>query len=213
MAIGESATWRNLSATAGATIGVVVLSALLTVQPARAQGGCETGAIPLATAYILGMPMYAMYMEENLQSYVTKNSAHFVSGGDAIRCAHVLSAALMNSSLASYDPDALRSRDEANARLGALGISPGTPVLSASAAFFMMGQQISRLAAVLPTAARGGPLQSHLTQEQVFAAQLLTSLLQDPIVRASFAQVEPLVRAAAEAELRLLLSIAAGATG
>jgi hypothetical protein len=77
----------------------------------------------------------------------------------------------------------------------------------------MMGQQISRLAAVLPTAARGGPLQSHLTQEQVFAAQLLTSLLQDPIVRASFAQVEPLVRAAAEAELRLLLSIAAGATG
>lgn len=206
---GNSKRWMN----PGRAIRILAVSAILALsffaQLADAQSGCRTGASPIANAYVRSNPMYALYFGD-LSAYVRENNSHFVSNGDAIRCARALSAALMGAAIQNYDPDAMRRRDELNAELGAMGISPGNQGMNASATFYMMGQHISRLAAVLPEAAGGGQATGYLTQEQALAAQIFQMVLQDPYTKAIFAQLEPKIRAVAEVDYQLLVSIANG---
>ena len=123
MVIGISIACRFLSSTAVATTVGTLLAVSLMAQPAFAQNGCDTGANALANAYVRGNPMYAIYFGD-LRSYIIDNREHFVSNGDSIRCARVMAGVLTNAAVQTYDPDALRSRDELNARLGSMGISP-----------------------------------------------------------------------------------------
>lgn len=181
---------------------------------AQAQTGCQTGADVLANAYVRSNPMYALYFG-NLESYIAENRMHFAENGDAIRCARAMSAALFRGSIRSYDPTALRRQQELNSQLGSMGISPGPAQASPSAMFYEMGQQMAWLAKVLPAASRGNyqPLRTPVTDTQrmkAFATQMLQSLLQDPSVRQTFVQMEPLFREAAQMEYKQLMAIAAG---
>ncbi len=187
------------------TMGAVLVMAL----PAFAQTGCQTGAGALANAYVRANPIYAMFFGD-LESFVAENSAHFAAGSNAVRCARAMSKALMSGAIGSYDPTALRRQQELNAKLGAMGISPGSPMPSASAMLYAMSRQMAWLAEVLPAAAVGnfGPLRTPATEEQAFAARMFPFLLQDPTVRQVFLQQEPLIRQSAEAEFQQVVAIA-----
>lgn len=186
---------------------VAIVGALVIPTPTYAQdNGCRTGGSALANAYVRVHPLYARIFGD-LASYVASNREHFVEDGDAIRCARLMSQALLNSAFQAYDPNELQRRNELNARIGAMGISPGPQSASPSAMFYEMAGQMSRLATALPRAAQGGPLQGHLTQEQAFAIQLLEMLLQGPDMRGIMDQIEPLLRELGNADYRLVLSI------
>lgn len=193
---------------------VIASGIVLAAACAQAQNGCQTGADAMANAYVRSNGIYALYFGD-LESYVAENRAHFAENGDAIRCAWAMSAALLRGAVQSYDPNALRRQQELNAQLGAMGISPGAAQPNASMMFYEMGQQIAWLADVLPAASRGnyGPLHTPVTETQrmkAFATQMLQSLLQDPVMRQTFAQMEPLIREAAQMEYKQLMVIAAG---
>lgn len=175
--------------------------------------GCETGAAAIGNAYIRANYLYAMFFGD-LESYVAENRSHFAPDGDAIRCARVLSQGLMAGAVQSYDPSWQRTQDNLNARLGAMGLSPGPATASPSAQLYTAAQQLSRLARVLPAAAQGNfdPLHTPTTemeQMQLFAAQMMQFLLQDPAMRDTLQQMEPLIREAAQAEYSMLMSVAA----
>jgi len=173
---------------------------------------CRTGADALANAYVRANPIYA-YFFGRLETYVSDNREHFVDGGDSIRCAKALSEALMKGSIQNYDPDALRRKQELDARLGAIGITPGPPQATAAQQLFAMALQLDRLVYALPPAANGNfqPLRTprnQLEQQQMFAAQLFEMLLQDPTVAAVFRDLEPMIREAANLEYQILINMA-----
>jgi hypothetical protein len=191
---------------------VIVLLFLSASFPVIAEEGCRTGASALGNAYVRLNPIYA-YFYGNLESYVESNREHFVAGGDSIRCAQAMSQALITGAIQSYDPDELREKQELDARLGALGIAPGPYQATASQQLYAMGLQVARLARVLPSASNGNyqPLYTatnQLEEQQIFAAQMLVMLLQDPTMAEVFTQLEPLIREAANSEYQLLVGMA-----
>lgn len=170
------------------------------------------GASALANAYVRANPVFAYYYG-SLESYVADNREHFVENGDAIKCAEKLASALLNQSIQSYDPNALRQQQEVNARLGAIGISPGSPQITASQALFTMARQFDRFVRVLPPAANGNyqPLRTPSNQEEqleMFVGQLLTMMLQDPDVSMIFRQMEPDIKQLAELQYQQIVNMA-----
>ncbi len=194
-----------------ATTIVGTLWAVLVTLPALAQTGCKNGANALANAYVRVNPMHALFIGD-LESLVANYSPQFAGGSDAVRCARAMSQALMSGAITSYDPEALSRQQELNAELGAMGIAPGPQMPSASAMFYAMSQQMAWLSRVLPPAAAGnfGPMRTPATPEQALALQIFPILLQDPIVRQVFLDMELLIRESAEWEYRQVMAIAQG---
>lgn len=197
-----------------ATIFCISFSmAFFMLTPPLLAEGCRTGADALGNVYVRSNYLYAL-IYGSVESYVENNRSHFGTNGDAVQCARQLSGALIGGALGAYNPNDLRRRQELNARLGAMGISPGQTPVSPAQALFAMGRQIGWLSRVLPSAAAGDyrPLHTPETQEQqmqMFAGQFLTNMIhQDPMIRNSIMRVEPYIREAAEAEYRLLLNYA-----
>ena len=181
-------------------------------QMVATENGCHTGADALGNAFVRSNYMYSLYFGD-LESYVAQNKSHFSEGGDAVRCARVLSQALLTNAYLTYDPKDLDRKREIDTRLGTMGISPGPTQPTMSGQLYAVGQQISWLADVLPAAARGdyGPLQRPTTQIQqmkAYAAQMLQLMLQDPEVRAVFGELEPEIRESADLEYRLVVGMA-----
>lgn len=175
---------------------------------------CSSGAVPLANAYVRSNPIYSMFYGD-LSTYLPSNSGHFQTNGDAIQCARIMANALLQRSVSSYDPQALQRSHEMRVKLETIGISAGPRAATASEMLLQLGMQLQRLARVLPAAALGdyGPYYTptnEIEEMQLFAAQLLPTLLQDPTVRQSFMQVEPLIREAAEAEYQWIVNMALG---
>jgi len=182
-----------------------------------AEEGCRTGAVALGNAFIRSNAIYAYYFG-TLESYVARERVHFVQGGDSIRCAKALSQALLKGAIRNYDPNALRRKEELNARLGAMGISPGPAQPSASQQLYTMALQLDRLARVLPPAAAGDyePLRrptTELEQMQMFSAQMLSILLQDPMIADIFRQMEPMIRDVANLDYQILVGMALNLAG
>lgn len=165
---------------------------------AYSESGCRTGGTALADVFVRANPIYA-YFIGSIESYVTNNQMHFRSGGDSVRCAAALSQAFLGQAIGMYDPNDLRRRDELNARMGTIGISPGPQQPTASQQLYGLSMQLSRLARVLPPAADGNyePLftpTNELEQMQFFATQMLRMMLQDPSMVSTMAQIEPIAR-------------------
>ena len=187
----------------------VALTLMLVVPSAAlAETGCRTGGEALANAFVRVNPFYTYYFG-SLESYVANNRAHFQNGGDSIRCAAALSQAFLGESMQLYDPDDLRRQNELNARLGSMGISPGPQQPTLSQQLYGISMQLSRLVRVLPPAAAGNyePLYTptnELEQMQLFAAQMLQMMLQDPSMVSIMAQIEPIAVEAAQLEYRII---------
>jgi len=194
---------------------VVAASACLAMQAHAQELGCRTGANALADAYVLLNPIYS-HIFGDLESYVAENREHFREGGDAIRCATALSSAVLGASLQLYDPSDRVRRDELNAQLGAMGISPGQQESTSSTELYGVSMRLSRLARSLPAAANGDyePLwtpTNELEQLQIAAEQMLRVLL--PQMADVMAQIEPQIRELAALEHRSIREAAERLTG
>jgi hypothetical protein len=193
----------------------VFLLCLLLILPAVGHAeGCRTGAEAIANAYVRMNPIVSLYFG-GIENYVEQNRSHFVSGGDAVVCAAQMANALFRGAIQSYDPDFHRQRDELNARIGAMGLSPAQPHASPSAQMYSMARRLKKLADTLPYAANGnyGPLwtpRDETEQMEIFAMQMLRSMLHDPEVRASLSYVEPQIKELANVEYRIILEMARG---
>ena len=177
-----------------------------------AAGGCRTGASALGNAFVRVNPIYA-YFYGSLESYVEENREHFVAGGDSILCARVLSQALMSGAIKSYDHDDFRRQRELDAKMSAMGLSPGPYQPTASQRLYTMALQLNRLIRVLPPAANGNykPLYTpttELEQMQIFGEQMMATLLQDPSVAETFQQLEPMIKESANLEYQILVNMA-----
>ena len=166
----------------------------------------------LGNAFIRANPIYAFFYG-SLEDYVAENPEFFVAEGEAIRCARDLSQALLRGAIQSYDPDALRRRDELNTQLRVLGIEPGSPQATPSEQLYATARQLDRLVYALPSAANGNFQLLHtprneIERMQIFAEQLLEELLKDPTVRGVFIQLEPMIRELAELEYKILVEMA-----
>jgi hypothetical protein len=180
---------------------------------AYAEPGCRTGAQALADVFVRANPIYAYYFG-SLESYVVNNQAHFQSGGDSVRCAEALSQAFLGQAIGMYDPNDLRRRGELNARMGAMGVSPGPQQPTLSQQLLGLSMQLSRLARVLPSAAAGNyqPLYTptnEFEQMPLFAAQMLQMMVQDPSMASVMAQIEPIARESANLEKTIIRRAAA----
>lgn len=174
--------------------------------------GCRTGADALANAYVRLSPINALYFG-NIEDYVRQNRRQFVHGGDAIVCAQHLSRALTQGAFQNYDPNYYRDREELNARLGSMGISPGPAQASPAAQMMFMGQKMNKLARTLPYGAEGNfaPLwqpETELEQMQLFSIQMFGFLMQDPSIRSVMAQMEPQIKELANMEYRMIIGMA-----
>lgn len=192
---------------------VVLLCILLAPSAVLAEPACRTGGDALANAYVRVNPFYTYYFG-SLESYVANNRAHFQSGGDSVRCAAALSQAFLNQSMRLYDPDDLRRQRELSAEMGAMGIQPGAQQPTISQQLYGISMQLTRLVRVLPPAAAGNyePLYTptnELEQMQLFAAQMLQMMLQDPSLASIMVQIEPLAKEAAQVEYRIISQAAA----
>lgn len=178
---------------------------------------CRSGATALADAYVLANPMYSYFLGIELESYVTQNREHFATNGDAIRCGAALARAFLSASVQLYDPGDAQRQQELNARLGAMGVSPGPQEASPASQMFGASLQLSRLVRVLPSAAAGDfePLRTPTTeieQMQLQAGQILRVLLQnDPDMAATIAPImKELARLEHEALRRAAANLANG---
>ena len=88
------------------------------------QTGCETGLTVLARAYSYSSPMVVI-PDQELERFVNANRSRFHADGDAVRCARAISSWLLSAAISSYDPQFQQQQDELNARMGAMGLSPG----------------------------------------------------------------------------------------
>ena len=180
---------------------------------AYAEPVCRTGGQALADVFVRANPTYAWFIG-SLESYVSNNRAHFRVGGDSVRCAAALSQAFLGQAMGMYDPNDLRRRSELGTRLGTMGISPGPQHPTASQQLYGLSMQLSRLARVLPPAAIGDyePLHTptnELEQMQMFAAQMLQMLMQDPSMVSTMAQIEPIAREGANLDHHIINQAAA----
>lgn len=110
----------------------LVGAATMTSNARGQESGCRTGAVAAADAFVLSNPIYAYFFGE-LEPYINSNAEHFRAGGDAVRCLGALSGVFLRQAAQMYDPTEQSRRDEINARLGQMGISPGQPHASLSA--------------------------------------------------------------------------------
>lgn len=201
---------KHHNATSRILGAVLAASAWFGVQAYAQEPGCRTGATALADAYVLANPMYSYFLGE-LEPYVAGNSEHFAANGDAIRCAAALSRAFLGSTIQLYDPSDRERQDEANARLGAMGIAPGQQEATPSSQLLSASMELSRLARVLPAVAVGdyGPLRTptnEIEQMRQLAGQVFQMLLAgDPEMAA---MIQPLIRELASIEHRALLRAA-----
>ena len=195
-------------------LGVLFFS-LSMVFPNIAQAqGCQTGAEVLANAHLRYNPIFAYYFG-SFEQYVEQNRAHFVAGGDAVICAQRLSQALVQGAIQNYDPGDQQRRDQLNADLGAMGISPGQQYATRSQQMLAVAQQMDKFAYALPYAAEGnfGPLwtpRNETEQLQIFAMQMLRNMLQDPGTRSIFEQIRPQAIELGNIEYRMILALATG---
>lgn len=174
--------------------------------------GCQTGAEALGNAYVRDNPIYALYYGD-LESYIASNQEHFVAGGDSIRCAQALSAALLNQAIKDYDPVDRQRKEELDAELRRNGIEPGPHQQTVGEQLFGIGIQLDRFARVLPSAAAGNfePLHTpanELEELQAFSKQIIIMLMQDREMAALFNQLEPLITEAAQLDFKILLTLA-----
>ena len=195
---------------------VFFLALFCVALPAVADNGCRTGGRALADVWVLANPFYSQLLElDSLESYVSKNKSHFREGGDSIRCATELSKAILISALKAYDPNDIRRQQELNAKLGSLGITPSPQEPSVSTQLYMTSVQLARLARVLPAAADDDyePLRTpadEMEQLQMFAAEMLKTVLQDPSMAPLVKQqLRPVARELAELERKIILEGAA----
>jgi hypothetical protein len=176
--------------------------------------GCQTGADALSNAYVRMNPLIALFFG-SVEDYVSQNPAHFQAGGDSTACAQHLSQKLYQGAISSFDPADQIRRDELNAELGGMGITPGNQPTSPSQQLYAMAQMMDRLAYALPFAAIGdfGPLRTPLNeieQMQEIATQMFALLMQDPEMRSTLAMIEPQIRELTNIEYRMILSLAQG---
>ncbi len=190
----------------------ILLFGLLITSNVFAKNGCDTGASALGNAFVRMNPIYAYYFG-SLESYVKNNREHFIVDGDAIRCAEALSSALFNKSVSRYDPNALRRKQELDARLRNMGVSPGPAQQTPSQQLYATGQQLKRLARVLPPAANGDirPLNTpvnELEQLQMLATRMFMRYMQDPWMASLFKDIEPLIKESAELDYKNIIIMA-----
>jgi len=175
---------------------------------AVAEPGCRAGGVAAANAYVLFNPIYAMYFG-SFEDYVSQNRAHFRAGSDAVRCITALSRAFLAAGMQLYDPADVQRKQQIDAQLGAMGISPGPQQPNAGTAVFGMGMQLSWLARGLPAAANGdyGPFNTpanEIENMQLMARAMFAQLLQVPTAREAFAAMEPLIREGAQLEYKMI---------
>ena len=135
------------------SLAAFLFGLFLTPGEARAQA-CRTGGDALARAHALSSPL-AVALTGGIDDYVSANRSHFTASGDAVLCARALSQALATAAIGNFDPNYLREQQELNARLGAMGVSPGSPQASASSQLFSLARDLEWFAQVMPMAANG----------------------------------------------------------
>ena len=177
-------------------------------------GPCGDGVVALGNAYVRANALYALYFGR-LPAYVDANRAAFAAGGDAVRCAQALSAALFAGAVQTYDPAILEQRRQLDAQLGSLDIRGGNHAPTQSEMLHMMGRRMAWLGRVLPAAAQGdyGPMFTpvdELQRMEMVAGQALEIVLGDPDMRAIFQSLEGMIREVAEMEYRLVVEMARG---
>jgi hypothetical protein len=195
-------------------LGAVIVASGCMGPPAHAgrDPSCRTGGAALADAYVLANPLYSYFLGE-LEPFLAANREHFQPDGDAIRCANVLSQALMSSAIQLYDPNEQRRQQELNAQLEAMGLSSRPSDPTPSSQLFDVGMQLSRLARVLPAAVLGdfGPMNTptnEMEQMRIVAEQVLTELLRDPSFAEVMTSVESNIRQLAQLEHQGILQAA-----
>jgi len=191
------------------TLGVFAVATLLGAPAAAQDNGCATGANALGNAYVRANPIYALYFGE-LEPYVTSQRGHFAPAADAIRCARVLSGALVRGAILSYDSRDFERQEVLNTQLESMGIPRGTTQPSASTQLLMMARTFGWLARVLPAASGGDfrPMYTATDEEEqlgLFLRRLLVTLLQEPMAQGSLQQAEPIIRELAEIEYRTVV--------
>ncbi|HVP50185.1 MAG TPA: hypothetical protein VMT56_03080 [Candidatus Bathyarchaeia archaeon] len=208
----------KMSAAASCLLIFLVATVSCTLAQVNTDNGCRTGGKVLAKAYVLMNPMYA-YFYGDLESYIEENSEHFRPGGDSIRCAKALSKAFANTAFAVFDPNEMKEqqamRDQLNAQLGSVGLSPeyGNTSPTLSSQYYNVSLLLARMARTLPAASQGDyePLNTPMDDTeamQIWAANTLKALLQDPTVQWAFRQQEELVREVAKADYSTIVMAA-----
>ena len=199
----------------GLKLAILAVALLISLPGIVRAQGCKTGAEALANVYVRLNPINAFFFG-SVEDYVAQNRAHFVAGGDAVACARVMTQALAQGAFQAFDPSYQRRRDELNARLGTIGISPGPAEASPAAQLYSMAQKMDKLAYALPPAANGNyqPLwtpRNELEQMELFAMQMLGAMLQqDAGMRSVLMQMRPQIEELANVEYRMLLNMAQG---
>lgn len=183
------------------------------VHEAHAQeAACFNGAKTAAEVYVVSNPLYAIVLTD-FEQYVAKNASQFSANGDAIRCLSALSDVYLKTAFQLYDPDEQRRRDAMNRQLEIMGIKPDRQS-SASSDALMASRRLARLARGLPAAAKGdfGPYQTpvdELDRMQIFAEQMLRTLIQSPDIRSTLTQMRPVLTDYVKLEFAVILRHAA----
>jgi tetratricopeptide (TPR) repeat protein len=183
------------------------------VHEAHAQeAACFSGGRAAAEVYVVSNPLYAIVLTD-FEQYVAKNASQFSVNGDAIRCLSALSEAFLKTAFQLYDPAEQRRRDAMNTQLESMDIKPDRQS-SASSDALMASRRLARLARGLPAAAKGdfGPYQTpldDLERMQIFAEQMLRSMIQSPEIRSTLTQMRPVLTDYVKLELTVVLRHAA----
>ena len=165
-----------------------------TASPSTEESGCRTGGTAIAEAYLRSNPLYAAPGE--FEAYVRNNRQHFAENSDAIRCAQALARFFMGEAARLYDPSERGRRDQLNAQLGLLGLSPEPQQSTASSETYYASMRLTWLARGLPGAALGDYTDLNTPANEyeellLLALRTLRTLLQDPEMRQILQQVAP----------------------
>jgi len=177
---------------------VSLLLAAAPAAPALAgEPACRTGGPFLAEAAVRSNPLFEA-----------------IEGGDAVKCARAMSAALIASAAQVFDPGEVQIRDHVRRQMEAQGLSAGPQQATLSEQYFALAIQMNRLARGLPALAAGdmrpyATPTNQLEELHVFAENMLRMLMADPNVRQAIMAQLPLLRRAIQAERQMLANGAA----
>jgi len=190
---------------------VAVAICAFTLNACSTSHSCTSSAPAVAEAYVRANPMYAWVIGD-LRSFVSENREHFRAGSDAVRCAAALSEAIMTSSNQLYDPKQVARKRMIDARLGAIGVSPGQPQpsMSQSDLYLHMSMQLSRLAKTLPALANDDDRPwytptNQFEQQQILGERYFKQIVQNPTVGWAFKQNRTVLLQGAQIERQIIV--------
>jgi hypothetical protein len=179
-----------------------------------AEPSCKgDGGMHAANAFVAANPLYSMYFDFDLRSYLAKNRGQFRQGGNAVRCMAALSKGFMSAAYHLYDPQDAQMKQQVDLQMGSIGFGPGAQQPTASSGMLGVSMQLGRLARVSPAAADGdyGPMNTptnEIEQMQLVAESILRQLMPPDMFKQIMAPHDQLMRTAFEFDHYLVLQAA-----